>query len=158
MGLIYLICCKTDLIVSTLDKIKMEMIKVVYNTTYGGFMLPGSFCQEFKEKYGEELSPYTMARDDERIIEMLEESDWFADSELAIKEIPAEAEWDLHTYDGMESITWHLPENKIIDDLRMILIGEATNDTIAPITKKFLDSGNHIICFVSNTQKSLLSI
>ena len=118
----------------------METIKVVYNTSYGGFKLPYEFCKKFKQKYEEEISSYTIQRDDERIIEMLEESDWFEESDLAIAEIPAGCEWDIHEYDGKESVGWHLPEADIIEDLRLLLIGD-TSATINPLTRHFLDSG-----------------
>lgn len=131
----------------------MEVIKVLYNRTYGGFELPKKFCKEFNSKYGEKLSPYTIRRDDERIIEMVEASDWFKDSDIAIEEIPVGCEYTIHEYDGLEHVTWSLPESTIIEDLRKLLVKEVTDDDIHPLTKHFLEFGGSYKEFESYFRK-----
>lgn len=120
----------------------MEYYRVVYNTTYGGFFLPHEIVRQFKQKYDEELqSQYSCDRTDERIIKLIETSEWFKDSDFAIKEIPKGCNHEIHEYDGKEWVSWTLPEIKIIDDLRMLLLGEITDENVNPITKQFLEFG-----------------
>ena len=119
----------------------IEYYRVIYNTTYGGFRLPDDIVKKFKEEYGEEICPYSCSRTDERIIQMVHEADWFEDSDFAIKYIPVDCEHHIHEYDGRETVSWNLPKDKIIDDLRMLLIGEVTNESVSQLTKQFLEFG-----------------
>lgn len=119
----------------------MKYYKVLYNKPYGGFCLPDEICDQFKEKYGKELDSYTCDRRDERIIELVEQAEWFEQSQFGIAKIPVGCQYELHEYDGKEWVTWRLPESIIIDDLRMLLLGETLPDNINPITKQFLEYG-----------------
>lgn len=119
----------------------MEFYGVLYNTTYGGFWLPDEICKEFEEKYGEKILPYECKRDDQRIVQIVENYVNKGYIEIDVKEVPVGCEFYIHEYDGQESVRWNLPYNTMIDDLRMIVLGETTREKIHPITKRFLDFG-----------------
>lgn len=123
----------------------MDYYKVLYNVPYGGFCLPDEICNQFKEKYGEEVDSYTCDRTDERIIELVENAKWFEDSEFGIAKVPLGCQYELHEYDGKEWVSWSLPESIIIDDLRKMLVGE--EGSVHPITKQFLDYGKSFANF-----------
>lgn len=80
-------------------------------------------------------------RKDERVIKLIEAAEWFEKSSFDIKKIPVGCVYEIREYDDMESVRWSLPKDKIIDDLRMIVLGELEKENANPLTKQFLDYG-----------------
>ncbi len=140
----------------------MEVTKVLYNVPYGGFKLPTEICKQFQKKYGERIEVYMCYTDklraDPRLVELYENSKYFKhDGEIAIEEIPAGCVWTIHEYDGKEYVTWTLPEDTMIEDLRKLVIKEVTDEDIHPITKQFLESGMSFKEFESYFRKKFIS-
>ena len=124
----------------------MKIIKILYNNEYGGFNLPDEFVDEFNKKYGEDaytyLSHTSKYRADQRLVDMFVNSEYYEKSgAIAVGEIPAESVWKIHEYDGLEGVSWELPKDTIINDLRLILLRKELRETVNPITQKFLAHG-----------------
>ena len=80
-------------------------MKLVINGCFGGFSLPEGFC----EKYGFESCYVDIARDDERLVQWMEEhpEDEGVCTDLQIVEIPDEAtDYHIDEYDGFETVVY----------------------------------------------------
>lgn len=81
-------------------------MKLVVNTTFGGFCLPDEFC----ELHGLERWD-SVLRDQPELVSYVEargQVDTFG-GRLEVVEIPKEAtDWELNQYDGLESVTYVL--------------------------------------------------
>ena len=94
--------------VYTARNMKKKTRKVVINACHGGFGLSDSATEEYKRRRG--ISDpnwyyYDIERDDAILIDIIERMGDDADgrfSELKIVEIPADVEWTIMEYDGLE--------------------------------------------------------
>ena len=83
-------------------------IKIVINTTYGGFDLSRAARDRYKELTGEYPILYEVARDDKVLIQVVEElgvekaGDSFA--KLKIVEVPVGTAWEIIDIDGLEFV------------------------------------------------------
>ena len=91
-------------------------MKVVINTSWGGFKIP----EEVAEKLGCDrwgyLSNYeAISRSDERLVEALSNYPNITETALDIVEIPDNAtDWRIEEYDGMENVIAVI-DGKIVD-------------------------------------------
>ena len=79
-------------------------MKVVLNICYGGFSLPEEFCKKYNLAWYSDIK-----RTDPRLITFVEENpelcQHFNFASLTVVEIPENVtDWQIHDYDGMESI------------------------------------------------------
>ena len=82
-------------------------MKVVYNGCFGGFGLSDQGEFLYKEKAGEDFDYYEVERHNPHLIAVVEELGEDADgfcAALRIKEIPDGASYEIHDYDGNESV------------------------------------------------------
>ena len=79
----------------------MEMRKIVINVCYGGFHLSEEARAKLNTDYADKLE-----RDNPKLVAIVEEMGIKAAngylSELKIVEIPADVEWTIQDYDGVE--------------------------------------------------------
>jgi len=88
------------------------MKKIVINKCYGGFGLSNEAAARYKDLAWippeASFSYYDIERDDPHLIQTIEELGEASASgplaELKIVEIPDDVQWEIHDYDGMESI------------------------------------------------------
>lgn len=83
------------------------MTKVVINTCHGGFGLSQEAEDLFKAKTGQDFDDFHTFRDDEALVEVVEELGDKANSrysELKVVEVPDEVDWTIQEYDGAEWI------------------------------------------------------
>lgn len=84
------------------------VLKIVINTTYGGFDLSRAARDRYKELTGEFPSIYEVARDDEALIQVIEELgvEKAGDSytKLKIVEVPVGTDWEIVDFDGLEFV------------------------------------------------------
>lgn len=81
------------------------MQKVVINRMYGGFGMSHEGEDLFKKLTGEDFDSYAVYRDDEALIQVVEQLGEKANdmcSNLKVVEIPDGVEWTIQDYDGME--------------------------------------------------------
>ena len=92
--------------------------QIVINTQHGGFGLskqaqdllatkknqnPGTWHES--SEYYEDFDTYDLARDDRDLVAVvleLGDKSWGQYAELKVVTIPADVEWSIHEYDGME--------------------------------------------------------
>lgn len=86
-------------------------MKVVINKCYGGFGLSTEARVRYQELSGttvdDDYALYDLNRDDPFLIQTVEELGDAADgihAELKIVEIPDDVKWEIHDYDGIETI------------------------------------------------------
>ena len=120
-------------------------MKVLYNNCYGGFSFSNEFMEEVKKRYPELKLDYYVShklRSDPRILEVFEEFGSGRSSgpysKIKVREIPDNVEYDIHDYDGMESVGWDIPTETIINDLLKILRKEDVE--LNYCTKMLLDN------------------
>lgn len=81
------------------------MQRIVINKCHGGFGLSKEGEKLFKKLTGEDFDSFAVFRDDEALVQVVEELGEKADddfSELKIVEIPDGVEWVVCEYDGAE--------------------------------------------------------
>jgi len=81
------------------------MQKVVINKCHGGFGLSHKGEDLFKQLTGEDFNSFHVYRDDEALVQVVEQLGEKANdnySDLKIVEIPDDVEWTIQEYDGME--------------------------------------------------------
>ena len=81
--------------------------KIVINQCWGGFGLSKQ-GEELYQTYSNTPFSHNVKRNDPHLIQVVEElkrKSWGMSSELYIIEIPDDCtEWEIHDYDGMESV------------------------------------------------------
>ena len=120
-------------------------MKILINACYGGFGLSRAFRNIFNERHPDRpLENDCLARKnraDPDIIALFEElgseksSGHYA--KLEIDEIPDGMKWNIHDYDGMESVEYTLPYEQIIVDLLNII--KKRDVVLNPFTKSLLE-------------------
>ena len=84
------------------------VIKIAINTTYGGFDLSRAARDRYKELTGDYLNIYEVARDDEALIQVIEElgveKAGVSYSKLKIVEVPVGTDWEVVDIDGWEIV------------------------------------------------------
>lgn len=117
-------------------------MKVLYNTCYGGFNFSKQFVEEFNKRHPDrpkKLEKWHDERIDPDIIALYEEkgSVWSSGvcSNLDIEEIPDDVEFRIREYDGMESVSWSIPKDEIIQNLLDILKGRKKEDETSKFTQ-----------------------
>lgn len=91
-----------------LNDLKTGVRYVVINKCYGGFGLSNLAVKEYASLSGitdEEFYDRDVARDDPYLIKVIKDLGSRADgdhSNLKIVEIPADVDWEINEYDGME--------------------------------------------------------
>lgn len=100
-------------------------MKVIYNSTFGGFHLSPKMVKMYEEKTGKQLDEYDDIygnnydlRADKDLIEIIEnmsEEDRYWDSctYISIQEVPDDYDWYIDEYDGSESVMLTWKESKI---------------------------------------------
>ena len=84
--------------------------KIVINRCYGGFSLSDAAEQRYKELAGindPDWGYWDVARDDPYLVQVVEELGEEADggfANLMVVEIPADVNWEIDEYDGIEHI------------------------------------------------------
>lgn len=120
-------------------------MKVLYNTCYGGFNFSERFVDEFNKRHPDrpkKLESWHDERTDPDVIALFEEkgSVWSsgAYSNLDMEEIPDDVEFRVREYDGMESVSWTIPKDQIIQDLLDILKGRKKETEVSKFTQMML--------------------
>jgi hypothetical protein len=120
-------------------------MKILYNTCYGGFNFSKQFVKEFNERHPDrpkKLEEWNDERTDPDVIALFEEkgSAWSsgAYSNLDIEEIPDDVEFRIREYDGMESVSWTIPKDEIIQDLMDIIKGRKKETEVSKFTQMML--------------------
>ena len=124
--------------------------KILYNATYGGFCFSSEFVEEFARRHpaSKDKAEYGFLhkhRTDPHLIALVEEFGWKTSSApnslIAIDIVPDDMEWEISEYDGLETIKWTLPKNRMLDDLAKIIRGEIKLEDAHVITRAFMVSG-----------------
>jgi hypothetical protein len=120
-------------------------MKILYNTCYGGFNFSKQFVKEFNDRHPDrpkKLEEWNEERTDPDVIALFEEkgSVWSsgAYSNLDIEEIPDDVEFRIREYDGMESVSWTIPKDEIIQDLMDIIKGRKKEDETSKFTQMMI--------------------
>ena len=120
-------------------------MKVLYNTCYGGFNFSERFVDEFNKRHPDrpkKLEPWHDERTDLDVIALFEEkgSAWSSGvcSNLDMEEIPDDVEFRIREYDGMESVSWTIPKDEIIQDLMDIIKGRKKDTDVSKFTQMML--------------------
>lgn len=83
-------------------------MKLVINTCYGGFNLSPLAFERYRALSGNlDSSPYSMDRDDPRLVQVVETLGEGANgpyAKLKVIEIPDDVEWEIGEYDGIEHV------------------------------------------------------
>ena len=85
-------------------------MKVVINTSFGGFSLSEAAIERFCELDGlnpADFYPQMVERNDPNLVQVVQELGVDAEtlySELKIVEVPDDVKWHIHEYDGMEHV------------------------------------------------------
>lgn len=122
-------------------------MKVLYNTSYGGFRFSEEFVEEYNKRYPDSKIPtwaYNLSRTEPNAIALFEEkgSDWSSNmcSKIAVEEIPDDVEYRIDEYDGMEAVIWDIPKDQIIEDLMDIVKGRKKLENTSKFTQMMLQS------------------
>jgi hypothetical protein len=89
----------------------MQIRKVVINTCFGGFSLSKEAIQLYARSRGiltEDFSVWELERDDNTLVAVVEQLGKKANgdySKLKVVEIPADVQYTIEEYDGVEHIT-----------------------------------------------------
>ena len=120
-------------------------MKVLYNTCYGGFNFSERFVDEFNKRHPDrpkKLESWHDERTDPDVIALFEEkgSAWSSGvcSNLDMEEIPDDVEFRIREYDGMESVSWTIPKDEIIQDLMDIIKGRKKDTDVSKFTQMML--------------------
>lgn len=85
-----------------------EMQKIVINVCFGGFGLSKKALARYNELTGIARNyAFYIPRDCNTLVQIVEEmgkQSWGAHSQLKIVEIPADVDWQIEEYDGIEHI------------------------------------------------------
>lgn len=86
----------------------MEEIKIVINRCFGGFGISDVAIKFLRDKYNLNVDKYPMwLRDDPRLVDAVETLGKAANGKYAslkVVSIPANVNWEISEYDGMETI------------------------------------------------------
>ena len=83
-------------------------MKVVINTTWGGFSISTEGEDELLRRGAHTADPWDISRTDPILVQMIEEdADRYGNGSLAVVEVPDDVQWHIHNYDGRE----HVAEN-----------------------------------------------
>ena len=118
-------------------------MKVLYNDCYGGFGFSEEFVKEFNKRYPEKkIHRYSRERVDPDIIALVEEMGLNKSSgvcaKIRIQEIPDDVEYDIHEYDGEETVSWHVPNVEVIQDLLDMVKGRKKEEETSKFTQLLL--------------------
>jgi hypothetical protein len=83
----------------------MDMIKVVISRCYGGFGLSAEASALYASRTGKDLYDHEIPRDDPILVGVVEELGEAASGNFAnlnVVEIPADVNWYIEEYDGLE--------------------------------------------------------
>ncbi len=84
----------------------MNTRKIVVNAIHGGFGLSWRATERYEELSGNVVPyAYDIKRDDPHLVQVIEEMGARANGEfssLVIVEIPADVDWEIDEYDGLE--------------------------------------------------------
>jgi hypothetical protein len=83
----------------------MDMIKVVISRCYGGFGLSAEASALYASRTGKDLYDHEIPRDDPVLVGVVEELGEAASGNFAnlnVVEIPADVNWYIEEYDGLE--------------------------------------------------------
>ena len=122
-------------------------MKILINQCYGGFGFSDEFLKEFEKRHPDKKlrnknHDDIRVRTDPDIIALVEElgpeecSGIHAD--ICVCEFPDGMEFEIREYDGIESLQWEMPKDKIIQDLIDLIKGRKKEDETCKFTQELL--------------------